>query len=172
MQKIIDWGEVVEYRDGKLYWKINTFSGRYHNHPAAVAGAEAGTMKSRGYFHFNYQGKHHQRHVVIWNLFNGEVPEGFVVDHIKSVAETGGVADDRIENLQVISVGRNIRKGSGSSPNSTNKSSSRRGVSYDKKYAAKPWRARIRVGDTTLCLNFENFDEAVSQRERWESEYC
>lgn len=46
VQKTIEWGEVVEYREGRLYWKINTFSGRYDNHPAAVAGKEAGTMKS------------------------------------------------------------------------------------------------------------------------------
>ncbi|HBT0444778.1 TPA: HNH endonuclease [Klebsiella pneumoniae] len=168
----INWEEIVEYKEGRLYWKIDTFSGRCYNLPAAVKGREVGARKNGGYWHFSYKNRHYLRHVVVWLLFNKEVPEGCIIDHIKSIKETGGISDDRIENLQAIDMSKNIRKGSGSIPNKTNKSSNRRGVSIDTKYKKKPWRARMRVENKMLCKNFETFEEAVIQREIWESIYC
>lgn len=168
----INWNELLEYRDGKLYWKNSTFSGRDYNRAAAVAGEEAGSMRNGGYWHFSYQGKFYTRHSVVWIMHNGDIPKGYVVDHIKSVKETEGVADDRIENLQVITFGANIRKGGGSTPNVSNQTSTRRGVSLDRKYKAKPWRARMKVEDVVLCEHFTSFEDACAQREAWENLHC
>lgn len=168
----VDWSSIVEYRDGKLYWKVNTFSGRMRNHPAAIAGKEAGSLSGKGYCTVRFQGHRCYRHVIVWMLHNGPIPENLQVDHIKSLKQTGGVADDRIENLQLLTCGTNTRKGGGDAPNSSNKYSSRRGVSWDRGYPSKPWRARITVNGKVLVKNFENFNEASRQRELWEEEYC
>uniref|UniRef100_A0AAU7PIQ4 HNH endonuclease n=1 Tax=Salmonella phage SalP219 TaxID=3158864 RepID=A0AAU7PIQ4_9CAUD len=167
-----DWGSIVEYRDGKLYWKVNTFSGRNHNHPAAVIGKEAGSISGKGYCTIRFQGYRCYRHVIVWLLHHGPIPKGLQVDHIKSLRETGGVADDRITNLQLLTRGTNTRKGGGNMPNSSNKSSARRGVSWDRGYPSKPWRARITVDGKVLLKNFDSFNEASQQRELWEKEYC
>lgn len=172
MEKL-DWSEILEYSEGKVYWKVNTFSGRLGNHPAAVVGKEAGSKSGkRGYFTIRFQGFRCYRHVVIWEMHNGPVPKGYQIDHIRSVKETGGVADDRIENLQILTCGANTRKGGGTSANKSNKSSCRRGVSLDKKYPSKPWRTRITVDGKVLLKNFKTFEEAVKQRECWEEMYC
>jgi hypothetical protein len=167
-----DWGEILEYRDGKLFWKVNTFSGRNYNHPAAIAGNEAGSKSGKGYYTIRYQGHRCYRHVIVWMLHHGPVPNGLQVDHIKSVRETSGVADDRIENLQLLRRGTNTRKGGGKTANISNKYSSRRGVSLDRGYPTKPWRARITVDGKVLMKNFKDFDDAVKQREDWEKQYC
>ena len=44
---------------------------------------------------------------LIWTMFNGEIPEGMVVDHINN-----DFTDDRIENLQLLSQPENSFKGS------------------------------------------------------------
>lgn len=169
---LIEWDKIAEYQDGKLFWKINTFSGRYHDKPAAIAGKEMGSIKNGGYWHFSYRRKWYLRHVIVWILHNGPIPDGFVVDHIKSVQDTGGIADDRIENLQLLTIATNSRKGGGASANKTNKSSKRRGVSIDSRYPGKPWRARMKIKDKVLCLNFATEKEAITQREEWEKIYC
>ena len=47
-------------------------------------------------------------HRVMWAWFNGEVPSGYVCDHINNKHDT--LEDYRLENLQLLTPGENIAK--------------------------------------------------------------
>lgn len=70
------------YSDGTLY--------HIKNHKVA------GTTTRAGYRQLSIGGKFYYAHRVIWEHFNGQIPEGFVIDHINGVKD-----DNRIENLRV-----------------------------------------------------------------------
>lgn len=44
-------------------------------------------------------------HRLVWEAFNGKIPKGYVIDHINNNKK-----DNRLENLQLMTVGDNIRK--------------------------------------------------------------
>ena len=71
-------------------------------------------------------------HNLIWVSLNGEIPEGFTVDHINGVP-----SDNRIKNLRCVSVSENYKNKS--TPRSN--TSGHVGVSFHK--ASQKWRARI-----------------------------
>ena len=79
--------EAFEYRDGNLYWKINT------NKSKKLIGKEAGCASSGEYGVVNLDGKAYSIHKVIYCMFHGEMP--IVVDHINRIYK-----DHRIENLR------------------------------------------------------------------------
>jgi hypothetical protein len=68
--------------------------------------------------------------VMIWRMFNGEVPEGMVVDH-----KDQNKAHKKIQNLRLLSKGQN------------NLNTNRKGVSYDSK--RHKWRAQTSIDDKT-----------------------
>lgn len=79
--------EAFEYRDGKLYWKINTNKSKH------LIGKEAGCKSSGEYGCVNLDSKSYSIHKVIYCMHTGEMP--IVVDHINLVRD-----DHRIENLR------------------------------------------------------------------------
>jgi hypothetical protein len=79
--------DAFEYRDGKLYWKINT------NKSKKLIGKEAGCASSGEYGVVNLDGKAYSIHKVIYCMFHGGMP--IVVDHINRTYK-----DHRIENLR------------------------------------------------------------------------
>ena len=56
---------------------------------------EAG-VKNKTYFRL---------HRLVWEAFNGEIPEGMTIDHINNDKQ-----DNRLENLQLMTLGDNVRK--------------------------------------------------------------
>tara|TARA_B110000285_G_C14757095_1_gene437895 strand:+ start:172 stop:636 length:465 start_codon:yes stop_codon:yes gene_type:complete len=46
-------------------------------------------------------------HRLVWTTFVGDIPEGFIIDHINGVR-----GDNRLSNLQCITQSQNLRKGS------------------------------------------------------------
>jgi len=77
-------------------------------------------------------GKRFQLHRVIWEAFNGPIPEGAEIDHIN-----GDKADNRLENLRLSCRRMNQR----AYRNLQGGSSKYRGVSWYK--SAKKWKAQI-----------------------------
>lgn len=79
--------QAFEYRDGKLYWKINT------NPSKKLIGKEAGCKSSGAYGVVNLDGQAYSVHKVIFCMHNGFMP--VVVDHINGIKD-----DHRLENLR------------------------------------------------------------------------
>lgn len=85
---IMDWWSVFEYKDGVLYWKVRVSN--------LSIGSMAGNINARGYCDIGYDNKRYLRHRIVWEMFNGEIPDGMVVRHLNDVK-----GDDRIENLAI-----------------------------------------------------------------------
>ncbi len=57
-----------------------------------------------GYVRFKLNGKLKFAHRVIWEMFNGKIPEGKVIDHINGIKD-----DNRIENLRLTTQRQNVQ---------------------------------------------------------------
>ena len=93
--------EVFTYKDGKLYHK------NYRNRIKAgpnLEGKEAGRPTVEGRYQIRISYSLYYRSRLIWKLLNGNDPVG-VIDHFDK-----DPTNDKIENLQDISQGENIRR--------------------------------------------------------------
>ncbi|MGE6896841.1 HNH endonuclease [Priestia flexa] len=94
----------IEYRNGELWRKWELRRGWLEN-PKKVT-----KETSNGYIMLRTSDKRYPKHLyvcahrVIWAFFNGEIPEGMVINHIN-----GNKKDNRIENLEVVTPARNVR---------------------------------------------------------------
>ena len=142
--------ELLEYRDGKLFWKVRRGKAR--------AGQKSGFVGNRGYLLIVVNGKQRMAHRLIW-IMHGNYPVP-MLDHIN-----GDQLDNKIENLRSASASQNqrnqkLRKDS---------TSGIKGVSWrkqDKKWAGQVWHKNTlyRAG------NFADKDEcAAAVRELRES---
>lgn len=86
---------LFEYKDGKLLWKVSRSN-------AISIGQEAGTDYAKGYKRVYFNGKTYAVHRVIWELFNGKIPDGMHIDHID-----GNASNNRIENLRLATPSQN-----------------------------------------------------------------
>ena len=89
----MDFSEIFEYKNGKLFWRIEP-----------RVGTEAGSeTDQRGYRRIIYKGKRYKTHRLIWEMFNNKKPEG-LIDHID-----GNVRNNKIENLRLVTPQDNQR---------------------------------------------------------------
>lgn len=81
-----NWSDLFDYDDitGVLTHKAN--------------GREAGWVKPDGTRKLKVSGKSYLAHYVVWEMFNGEVPKGFIVNHKDSDRR-----NNVIENLELVS---------------------------------------------------------------------
>ncbi|ATE85769.1 HNH homing endonuclease [Shigella phage Sf12] len=94
----MNWNEIFEYRDGKLYWNKKT-------NRNIVIGSLAGSLRSGGYLRVGAKGSYHYVHRIVWEMHNGDIPEGMEIDHIN-----GSRSDNRVENLRIVSHSENQKK--------------------------------------------------------------
>lgn len=161
---MIKWSDVFEYDNGILRWKPRDkcqFKSErlYKSWSNRFAGATAGSLDKakRGlqdYLRVRYEGKAYSVHRVVWEMFNGGIPDGFLVDHID-----GDGLNNRIENLRIVNPGDSQRN----RPLQINNTSGTPGVTYNKKY--KTWQV-------TLCKNYlgsyKNLEDAINARKEAE----
>lgn len=163
------WSEILEYKNGELYWKIDILAGRGDGYIRTPQGSKADThldADGRPYVSFGGASGKMGAHRVIWEMFNGPIPEGMEVDHIKEIRETGGIADNRIENLQLLSPAENKRK-SCKIKRSNNKSD-KVGVHFDEEKGA--WIAQAMVDGKKIWLGqYRTFEEAAAVRDSFEN---
>ncbi len=143
--------ELFDYRDGALYWRKPS-----NRHSTGPVGTPSGDPSKPGGQRLQVQVKlgTNRRcavyvHRAVWAWHHGAWPVG-QVDHIN-----GDVNDNSIENLRVV----------GQRENSQNVR--RSGVSYDKRKAERPWRARIMTNGRSISLGyFDTRAEAETEYHR------
>lgn len=54
-----------------------------------------GCVDRKGYMHFGFKNKQYNLHRMVWECFNGIIPDGYVIDHINAIRQ-----DNHIENLK------------------------------------------------------------------------
>jgi hypothetical protein len=91
--------ELFDYEDGILIWKKELLLSRRKK------GRVAGCVSNYGYVVIRVDLKLHPRARLVYIWHKGEIPEGKVIDHINHVR-----TDDRIENLQPLTLIENIKK--------------------------------------------------------------
>jgi hypothetical protein len=77
----------IEYRDGALWWKAGSRAGQ----------RVGGVKNEKGYVRFWLNRKLVRYHRAVWELHNGPIPDGHVLDHINR-----DKSDNRIENLRLV----------------------------------------------------------------------
>lgn len=126
--------EILEYRDGELYWIVDKAS----NAPrGSVAGRSLG---SHGYRQIAIDGYRTVVHRVVWALFYGEWPEGHL-DHVDGDRES-----IQIENLRLATPGQNMMNTRLRKDNKTGL----KGVTVQK--GAKVFRTKITVNGHQIWL--------------------
>lgn len=81
MLELSDRFEYDETSPTCLRWKIEIRSGKSGNKINVSPGDVAGGLSCTGYYQVRVDGKLKLVHRVIWELVNGEIPDGLLVDH-------------------------------------------------------------------------------------------
>lgn len=87
-----------------LRWNKDIFSGRYHNQKNVSKGDVAGGIGNSGYYQVRVSGRLTLVHRVIWELLNGEIPDGMFIDHIDQ-----NKLNNDIQNLRLVTKAGNNR---------------------------------------------------------------
>lgn len=156
MKNYSNFNEVFHYDPGtgELRWKADTGFKR-------MKGKVAGKSDPKGYLVVGCFKKDHRVHRIIWEMVNGQIPDGMQVDHINGIRN-----DNRISNLRLVSHQDNQRNMAIPRSNS----SGIIGVGWDKRTGK--WRAKIMVNRKTVCLGrYTDIEEAAIARKRAESFY-
>lgn len=139
--------KLVEYKNGKLFWKVKR-GGR-----KGGVGEEAGYTNDRGYRVVMIDKKPYYSHRLIWLYHYGYFPENDV-DHINRDR-----SDNRIENLRETSRQCNLRN---ASLRPDNKSGVKGVTFYNRE---NKWIAYIRVNNKNRHLYIgEDLVEAIAHR--------
>jgi len=137
------WGDLFEYKDGTLFWKVST-NRRIKQYSAA------GSTQKDGYVRIKINGVNYYAHRIVFALHNGYMPE--CVDHID-----GNRSNNKIENLREANVTLNnwnkkIRSDS---------KSSHKGVWWHKQSGM--WEAVCKVNKKqTTVGRFEKIEDSAS----------
>ena len=104
-------------KDGKKFYIHPTFSKYSSSKDGEILNVKTGrilkkNLTDQGYYQFSISDKNLSKpknyyiHRFEWECIKGDIPEGYVVDHCDSVK-----TNNKIENLQLLTVSENIREG-------------------------------------------------------------
>jgi len=90
-----DFLDVLEYRDGVLYYKVSRGRKKVGDVAGCLYSPSQGSSERgrRTRWRLKFKGKEYYRARVVWTLFNGDTEK--MIDHINN-----NTLDDRIENLR------------------------------------------------------------------------
>ena len=103
---------------------------------------KTGRQTSRGYVVCYVDGKQKSVHRVIWELFNGPIPNGMEIDHINGIRD-----DNRIENLRLATKSQNQYNTAPRNPESGFK-----GISLNKRI--NKYVGRLQVKGKVVCTKY------------------
>ena len=144
----------IEVSDGLFYEEATglPWSTRVKRSGATDGKLKPLTSKSRGYYDVDINGKSKLWHRVLWEHFNGSIPEGMSIDHINN-----NPLDNRISNLQLLSHKSNSRY----RLKQKNNTSGFAGINYHKK--SNKWQARISIDGKSKYLGLFDDKELAHQ---------
>lgn len=88
-----------------LRWAVDCFSGRGYKRKHISAGDPAGSLNGTdGYSQIHYKHRMYRVHRIVWEMFNGEVPDKYVIDHVD-----GDPTNNSILNLRAVEEKYNSR---------------------------------------------------------------
>lgn len=90
------WNEIFVAKDKGLVWK--------YDRRRVKAGQKAGTRQKNGYIAVYVCGKLYYAHRIVWEMHNGPIPEGKMVDHVDHDRE-----NNDINNLRLVDDEGNTR---------------------------------------------------------------
>ena len=132
----MDYNNLFSYVNGVLFWKISPGGGY-------CAGDKAGTLRADGYIGIYFQGKYYFAHRIIWEMFNGPIPDGLVIDHKDAIR-----SNNLVENLRICTFQQNhFNRGK-----QANNKSGFKGVSLHKQ--KQKWVAQIKIEGKNKFLGF------------------
>lgn len=143
-EKVKEW---FEYKNGKLFWKINKIG--HH-----LIGKRAGGIRLDGYIQIGVKGEDYLEHRLIWFYHFGYFPKQ--LDHINRIRD-----DNRIENLRESTQSQNV--GNSRKPRTMNGkrcSSKYKGVSWDKQH--KKWASYIMIKRKKIHLGLFNSEKKAA----------
>lgn len=145
----MNWHDEFDYDDGLLYWKRSLKNGsRKKGHVAGNIDA------SEGYVNINLKTGKVKAHRVIWEMFNGKIPDGMEIDHINHDR-----SDNRIDNLRMVTRSENQKNKSRFKNNTSGIS----GVTWCSRHCK--WRARIMINGKSKHLGrFYTIEAAAKAR--------
>lgn len=137
-----------------LTWKISINGGR-----GIKIGDDAGSLSTSGYYRTRIRGVAYQNSRLIWMLFNGEIPDDLVIDHMD-----GNTKNNRIENLRLVDQGVNTRN----RRTPRNNTSGIQGISLvNHRSGNKSWRAAYYSNDKKYSKSFPHSEEGLQQAIKW-----
>lgn len=131
----MDFSKYYEYEDGNLINKITKHI--YCN------------LDRDGYVRVRKDGKEYRAHRIIWSLFNGDIPEGMLIDH-----KDGDVSNNNISNLRLAT-----RQQNNANSRKRHFNECPKGVTK----VGKRYRARISYNNTTISLGTFDTPEEASE---------
>ena len=142
-----NWNDYFTYcpTTGTLRWRSDRPSSHFKTRGAEAAWRKANEgipvrgKNNEGYIKVELYGRKVPAHRICWEMANGPVPAGMVVDHIN-----GNSADNRLGNLRLATNAQNIRN----SKLNKNSSTGLKGVTP----RGKRWRAQIMVAGKKYVL--------------------
>ena len=114
MSEIVNFLYYSEDSPTGLRWSVDIFSGRWLKILKVAKHSIAGSATVSKHYEVTCRQKKYYCHRVVWQLNNGEIPEGFVIDHID-----GNGLNNNICNLRAVPHRANIQN---SKVNKANKS--------------------------------------------------
>jgi hypothetical protein len=164
--------ELFTYKGGILFWNVRPLShfsaARHMNRSNTMwAGKAAGNISSpknqnrQSYIFINTAHKVYMAHRVVWEMHNGEIKDGYEIDHINGIG-----TDNRIENLRIVSHSENMKN----LPTYKNNKSGTTGVSWQ--VSSGKWIVTIRSNGKNINLGrYESIEEAKTVREEANIKY-
>lgn len=140
---------IIEYSEGKLFWKISPVSW-------IPIGAEAGNVGGDGYRRTEIFGKRYLVHRLTYALHHGTMPE--VVDHIDRNPLNNDISNLRASDKRLNAYNSGLP---------SNNKSGVRGVSWCRK--ANKWTVRFKLNGKYLFLGYyEDIQTATNVRKEYE----
>jgi hypothetical protein len=155
----MNWNEWFYYDETSkscLRWKVDVKSGRNYCITKIKAGDEAGTLDTNKHWQVKLNRKLRIVHHIIWEMFYGVLPDGYVIDH-----EDRDSTNNRVSNYRPIEQIYNTRN---RNPNKNN-TSGVHGVNFTTIKGSPYWMAQWRSLDgknkiKSFSLKKLGYDEA------------